>query len=259
VDHATRFGLRFRVHRAEWGAPFDPEALALALDALPAPAWLWVVHGETSTGVLNDLPLLKALTAHRGIRLCLDAVSSLGAAPVDLVGVTYAASVSGKALGALPGLAFVFHAAPFGTAGAALPRYLDLAYYASKDGMPFTVSSNLLYALKAAVEGFDPQRRHARIRDLSARLRAGLCALGYSPLARESMFEAVTTIPLRDTERAGIFGQQLEDAGYLLSYRSEYLLERNWIQACLMGECDAAMVDRLLGVLRRMRERPSVT
>ena len=29
----------------------------------------------------------------------------------------------------------------------------------------------------------------------------------------------------------------MEELGFLLSYRSEYLRRRNWIQLCLMGEC----------------------
>ena len=47
-------------------------------------------------------------------------------------------------------------------------------------------------------------------------------------------------------------GQSLEDAGYLLHYRSDYLVERNWLQVCLMGKCTASMIDELLDELGRM-------
>ena len=32
-------------------------------------------------------------------------------------------------------------------------------------------------------------------------------------------------------------GEAMQETGYLLSYNSEYLRRKNWIQVCLMGEC----------------------
>jgi predicted DNA-binding protein (MmcQ/YjbR family) len=45
-------------------------------------------------------------------------------------------------------------------------------------------------------------------------------------------------------------GRQLKDAGYLLSYMSGYLLERNWLQICLMGEISEAELHSLVEALR---------
>ncbi len=44
--------------------------------------------------------------------------------------------------------------------------------------------------------------------------------------------------------------RQMQKAGYLLSYGSEYLLRRNWIQICLMGEYSR---DDLMGMLAALR------
>lgn len=247
VDHATRFGLRFHALRLPWGEVFERRQVEAAIDEVASPRWLWAVHGETSTGVLNDLSLLKEAARARGLKLCLDAVSSLGAAPADLDGVALASGVSGKALGAFSGLALVFHEADVARAPD-LPRYLDLGHYAEHDGLPFTVSSNLVYALQAALDRFEGDRRFARVESLAEQLRQGLRDMGLTPLA--SSFHAVTTIALPPPCRAEALGQRLEDAGYLLSYRSDYLLERNWLQVCLMGTCTPAAVDELLGALR---------
>jgi aspartate aminotransferase-like enzyme len=252
VDHAARFRLRFQVLRADWGRPFERHEVEGRLDGDPSLRWLWAVHGETSTGVLNDLDVLKEVTAARDVRLSIDAVSSLGTTPLDLRGVSLASGVSGKGLGACPGLAFVFQEAAAHPASPALPRYLDLGLYAERGGVPFTVSSNLLYALKAAVEVFEGERHFARVAELAARLREGLWSLGLAPLARSAAFPAVTTIALppgRDSTRVG---QSMEEAGYLLHYRSDYLVERNWLQVCLMGPCTAAMIDELLNELGRV-------
>lgn len=39
--------------------------------------WIWAVHLETSTGMLNDVPGLARLAREAGVQLCLDCVSSL--------------------------------------------------------------------------------------------------------------------------------------------------------------------------------------
>ena len=47
---------------------------------------------------------------------------------------------------------------------------------------------------------------------------------------------AVITITLPVDINSTKVGQQLQEAGFLLSYNSEYLRQRNWLQICLMGE-----------------------
>ena len=42
---------------------------------------------------------------------------------------------------------------------------------------------------------------------------------------------------------------RLERSGYYLNWRSDYLLERNWIQIALMGECTEAGLEALVGLL----------
>ncbi len=46
-------------------------------------------------------------------------------------------------------------------------------------------------------------------------------------------------------------GQQLQKAGYLLSYNSDYLRQRNWIQICLMGEQCPEKLDSLTAWLAK--------
>jgi aspartate aminotransferase-like enzyme len=250
IDHATRFGLPFKTLSIPWGRAFDRSAIEALLDEAPAPAWVWAVHAETSTGVLNDLAALKDLTAARGIRLCIDAVSSLGAAPVDLRGVALASGVSGKGLGAPPGLAFVFHDSTPRPAPRNVPRYLDLGYHVEKSGIPFTMSSNLVHALQAALDVLEGERRFVEVARLALRLREGLRGLGLRALAETASFPAVTTLALPLNRSAAEVGRRLDDAGYLLHYRSEYLLSRNWLQVCLMGRHTTETIDGLIEALR---------
>ncbi|HLP76394.1 MAG TPA: GNAT family N-acyltransferase, partial [Candidatus Paceibacterota bacterium] len=63
IDQARRFQLKFQAIEFDWGKPFDFQAIRKALEASPAPGWLWCTHCETSTSVLNDIDTLKALCA----------------------------------------------------------------------------------------------------------------------------------------------------------------------------------------------------
>lgn len=251
LDHAERFQLDFEAVRLEWGGVFDGGLVEDALSRRPGIRWLWAVHCETSTGVLNDLRMLADLCAVRGLRLCLDAISSIGTVPVDLGGVYLASAVSGKGLGSFPGLSMVFHNHPLEPAPARLPRYLDLGLYAAQPGVPFTQSSNLVSALDIALDRFGGGAPFREMAEVSSWLRPRIREMGWTIVAPdEHASPAVITIGLPGVVESADLGARLEKDGYLISYRSEYLLRRNWIQVCLMGEVQRTSLIALLAVLR---------
>src|SRR5262249_30185725 len=63
LDHASRLGLQFEVLGAGWGEPFDYRVIRRRLERGAPVHWLWAVHCETSTGILNDLDALKKICA----------------------------------------------------------------------------------------------------------------------------------------------------------------------------------------------------
>jgi aspartate aminotransferase-like enzyme len=260
IDHATRQGLRFETLKAAWGEPFDLAELRRQLDARPDLRWIWTAHCETSTGILNDLSALKQIAAERGIKLCLDCISSIGTVAVDLSGVYLASCVSGKALASFPGLTMVFYNHDLQPAPQSLPRYLDLGYYAAQAGIPFTTSSNLLYALKTALTRISWPEKFAQIADVSVHLRQRLREQGQQIVAPDAhAAPAVVTIALPPEISSKTIGWLLRKAGYLLSYNSSYLLKRNWIQICLMGEWSREnlleLPDVLNGLCQHQRSR----
>lgn len=248
VEQARRWGIAAEVVASPWGAALDYGTAERRL-CCRGVSWLWAVHCETSTGVLNDLSRLKTLAAERGVDLCVDAVSSIGAAPVDLRGVRLATGVSGKGLGGYPGLALVLAdraLAPH----PAVPRYLDLGEYFEADGVPFTFSSNLVSALSAALERLEPEQRQAellaRLADQGYALRTAIEVAGFEVLAPRSIASPVVmTISLPPSISSDAVGAYLERHGWQLSYRSGYLLRRNWIQICLMSDLDEAALETL--------------
>jgi aspartate aminotransferase-like enzyme len=250
IDHATRFGLQFTTVRQDWGKTFNWEQVRQTLHDSPNIRWLWVTHCETSTGVLHDLDTLKRLTHNAGVKLCLDCISSIGTVAVDLSDVYLASGVSGKGLGAFPGLSLVFYNHDLEPGTRPLPRYLDLGYWAAQEGIPFTHSSNLLAALQASLKRENWSNRFEAIEELASWLRGRLDELGYTVLAAaEVASPAVLTLVLPAAISSKLVGWRLQKAGYLVSYRSEYLLKRNWIQVCFMGQFQREQVDALLSIL----------
>ncbi len=140
----------------EWGRAVDPAAVASALGQRRADI-VAVVHGETSTGVCNPVREVAAVARDHDALTIVDAVTTLGAVPVDLDAwqADAAYSCSQKGLGAPSGLA------PVALAPRALDRrvrcrsfYLDLAllqdYWVGRK-YHHTMSAPLVYALHTAI------------------------------------------------------------------------------------------------------------
>ncbi|HET7004655.1 MAG TPA: alanine--glyoxylate aminotransferase family protein [Candidatus Binatia bacterium] len=105
VDVAQRCGALVDTVDAEWGTALDPQKVkdALAKNKYKLVA---VVHAETSTGVLQPMDEIAKLVRDSGALLVVDAVTSLGGAPVrvDELGIDACYSGTQKCLGCPPGL-----------------------------------------------------------------------------------------------------------------------------------------------------------
>jgi aspartate aminotransferase-like enzyme len=102
---ARAYGCDVDVLAYEWGEA--PEADDVAARARGAKA-VFVTHSETSTGVVADVESLASAARDAGALSVVDAVSSLGAVPLetDAWGVDVVVSGSQKALMTPPGIAF---------------------------------------------------------------------------------------------------------------------------------------------------------
>ncbi len=251
--HARRWALPFDTLESEYGQPLHYEGVRAAA-AGGKYAWLWAVHGETSTGVLNDLAQLKQVCREYGMRLAVDGVSSLGAVPTDLSGVSWASGVSGKALGAYTGLCFVFQGDEPRVSGDAqdlLPVYMDVDTYEQSAGIPFSQSSNLLAALDAALRAFETDAPYAHTASRYRSIRSAVEEMGLRVLApREHQAPYILTIALPKELSSRELGQRMLDQGFALQFESGYLLERNWLQIASLGHLKEKDIVRMLDVLR---------
>ncbi len=256
VAQAERFGLHPRVLTWPWGTPWDLDAVAAMLDEAPPGSWVWGVHHESSTGMLNDLPALIRVARQRGVRVCVDAVSSLGGQPLDLSEVFLASGTSGKALGSIGGIAIVFaNRAEISQLDLTrVPTYLDLAATQAHAGPRFTFPSSLLQALAAALTEYatpaQAQVRFDQYASLGLYVRRELIRLGHRPLANEHHASStITTIAVPAGWTSEAFVEFCRREGFLIGGQSAYLSERRLVQIATMGattreEC-AAFIQHL--------------
>ncbi|WP_241993797.1 aminotransferase class V-fold PLP-dependent enzyme [Mesobacillus foraminis] len=246
--HAERMGLPFEILEKDWGQPFGKEEIEAAVTE--ETEWIWAVHGETSTGMLNSMEMLKQIASLAGLKLCLDCISSIGAVPINLEGVYLASGVSGKAIGGLTGLSFVFHESE-PKYSYTIPSYLNLALYHQAESTPFSQSSNLLEALITALEECGEQRMEL-ISSEYAYIRCELEKRGFSVMAsRENSFPFILTILMPESVSAEAVGKTLRWNGVILHYESGYLKERNWLQIACNGNGRREEIDRMIAKLHQ--------
>jgi aspartate aminotransferase-like enzyme len=187
-----------------WGETPEPEDLRAALAETGDVRVVYLTHSETSTGVVCDVQALAAVAKEVGALVVVDAVSSLGAVPVETDAWDLDVVVSGsqKALMTPPGVAFVSvsEAALEVAARSTSPRYvLDwerTRKAQAKLDAPFTPAVSLVRALDVALgllldEGLEAAfDRHAR---LGRACREGAKAMGLELFSPDEERSAVVT------------------------------------------------------------------
>jgi serine---pyruvate transaminase len=201
---AKAFGADLVHARLEWGETPEPEDLRAALADAGDVKVVYLTHSETSTGVVCDVQALAAVAKERGALVVVDAVSSLGAVPLesDLWDIDVVVSGSQKALMCPPGLAFasVSAAAMAASADATAPRYV-MDWERTRKGQakldaPFTPAVSIVRALDVALgllldEGLEAAfDRHAR---LGRACREGAKAMGLELFSPDEERSAVVT------------------------------------------------------------------
>jgi serine---pyruvate transaminase len=205
--------------RYEWGATPDPADVRARAEGA---AVVYLVHSETSTGVVADVQALGAAAKESGALVVVDAISSLGAVPceTDAWGLDVVVAGSQKALMTPPGLGLVSvsPAALEKAQRTTTPRfYFDwerTRKAQAKLDAPFTPAVPLVLALDVAIglllkEGLEAAfERHVR---LGRATRAGITAMGLELASPDEDRSAVVT-----TVRAP---EELDVPAFLLDLR----------------------------------------
>ncbi|GEM48293.1 aminotransferase class V [Deinococcus cellulosilyticus NBRC 106333 = KACC 11606] len=209
VEMCERYGAKVIVVRAPIGEAVRLEDVEKALKE-HQPKMVSVVHGETSTGVLNPAPEIARMAQDMGILVTVDAVTTAGMMPYEMEkwGIDYAYTGSQKCLSAPPGVA------PVAVSARAMEvvrnrktpvtlwysDFLGLQAYWDHRDYHHTIPVQLHYSLDAALsaalnEGLDVRARHAA--ELSVAVARTLETIGFSHFVKNPRERLPSVLSLR--------------------------------------------------------------
>lgn len=205
---AETFGAQVTMLPYEWGQAARPEDVRRALQDDPGIKAVLITHNETSTGVTNPLQEIAQVVREFDKLLLVDAVSSLGAIPLDMDGWGLDAVVTGSQKGWMvpPGLAFVALSDRGWQAyeSAKMPRfYFDLGKHRdslAKGQTPWTPTISVFFGLDIALERMSVEglerifARHAR---LARMVRDGVKEMGLKLLCEDETCASDTVTAVR--------------------------------------------------------------
>ena len=228
---AQVFGIPFTLEKFDWTLPLPLERVEELVGATSHDV-VYLIHHETTTGVLNDLAQVAEIAKGRQKWVLVDTVSSVAGEELDLPswGVDLIIGSANKCLRGIPGASFVVVSNELLEVVAQRRQVTfstDLvgALIREEEGeTPFTPPIQTIYALREAArelleEGVD--RRIAHYRDIAHSLRDGLAALELSFLvSRENLSNTMTSVMLPDGFSYNDLHRPLKERGYLI-YKSQ--------------------------------------
>lgn len=213
-------------------APPDLDRLKQTLDEDGRITHVAVVHGETTTGMLNPLSEIARIVKASGRVLMVDAMSTFGGIPMDIdaLGISWIVSSANKCLQGVPGFGFVIaeRSQLERCKGQARSLSLDLydQWHAMETGggkWRFTSPTHTVRALAQALTELEQEggvvARHQRYKENQRILVEGMEALGFRcVLPREFQSPIITGFynPTAPSYSFNSFYQQLKQRGFVI-------------------------------------------
>ena len=227
-----------------------------------------MVHHETSSGMLNTLEKVGALSEANGAMLIVDCVSSAGAEIIDMekYHIAFCSSSSSKAIGSYSGLSFVIGEKKEFKKLEFLPvksTYLNLYkfYHFIKtfSQTPNTPAVPLFFALEQAlvnILNYGVSNRHTDIKHKANILRQGMLKLGLKFLiAQKDMCSILTTVIIPSHIDVNIFRHKLREKSIIV-YEGKGSYKGKVFQVGNIGELSFAdikfFLDSLAEILRSL-------
>jgi 2-aminoethylphosphonate-pyruvate transaminase len=253
--------------RDEWTERPDLARLESALKEDPTIHAVALVHHETTTGLLNLVKEVGAITRRAGRRLLLDAVSALASEELDPArdGVDLCACTANKCIQGLPGVSFVLARDEAMAEMSRYPRrslYLHLPLHweaQEKRGIPFTPSVQTWYALDEALDELLEETVAKRIRrhQAAARLlRDGFARLGLKFLLPSHLHSnSLTSLLLPEGMTYPVIHDGLKERGFVI-YEGQGKLQTGIFRVANMGHLTLDDFRQFLAALEEvLRER----
>lgn len=197
----------------------------------PGVTHLAVVHCETTTGILNPIEDVAEVIRDKGITFIVDAMSSFGGIPIDMMGlgIDFLVSSSNKCIQGVPGFGFILARRDALEKCRGVSRSLSLDIYDQWHEMEqgrgkwrFTSPTHVVRAFFQALKELDEEggiaARYRRYCDNHRILVAGMRANGFKALLLEEVQAPIITAFLYPDDEFSFaeFYMRLKKCGFVI-------------------------------------------
>ena len=251
-----------KIDKGDSAAP-SAEETAAALDADPSISHVWVIHCETTSGIVNPIAEIAKGAKARGKIVMVDAMSSFGALPLDMSdGFDVMVSSSNKCIEGVPGFSYVVVKRDMLVASKGHSHSVVLDLYEQWTGLEANGQFRFTPPTHALVAFHQAMREHAEEGGVAARgaryqrnaqlLIKGMREMGFSTLLSDNEAGPIIQTfltprdPNFDFER---FYEELRQRGFAI-YPGK-LTKRPSFRIGTIGKVDEAVMK---GVLKAIAE-----
>ena len=242
---AQVFQIPHTIEKFDWTSPI-PLDRAEQLIASTTHDTVYLIHHETTTGVLNPLREVAEIAKAHQKWVMVDAVSSIAGEDLDLAGwgVDLIVGSANKCIRGVPGVSFVVIAEGFRETiskrrPVAFSTDLVNTLSREKEGeTPFTPPVQTMYALREAAQELLEEgvaSRIAHYQGIAETLRDGLSSMEIAFLVpREHLSNTMTSVMLPEGVSYASLHQPLKEMGYVI-YKSQGQLSESTFRLGTVG------------------------
>jgi 2-aminoethylphosphonate-pyruvate transaminase len=209
----------------------DLTQIEAAMDTYPQITHVAVIHGETTTGLLNPISEIGAIAGHHNKILIVDAMSTFGAYEIDVrdLNISFLVSSSNKCIEGIPGFSYVLAKRPDLEKCKNQSRTLSLDLFTQWTGLNnngqfrFTPPVQSLLAFNEALNGLEKEggisARAIRYARNNSILIEGMEKLGFKPFLPENIRSYIITsflYPDHPDFSFDMFYSKLNEKGFVI-------------------------------------------
>ncbi len=260
-----------KIDKGDSAAPTVGEIVE-SLEADADISHVWMIHCETTSGIVNPIIEIGLAVKQRGLTFMVDAMSSFGAIPIDMTGMDMDVMVSSsnKCIEGVPGFSYVLVKRGLLEASAGVSHSVVLDLHEQWRGLQangqfrFTPPTHALVAFHQALKEHEAQggvaargTRYARNADV---LIDGMREMGFSTLLEDNMAgPIIQTFPTpRDPNfHFESFYEALRKRGFAI-YPGK-LTKRPSFRIGTIGQIDEIVIAAALAAIREVLGEMNVT
>lgn len=268
VEHA---GISYTHYEQGFDASPDAETVKKYLSDDMAITHVAMVHGETTSGILNDIEAVGKVVKESGRTFIVDAMSTFGGIDIDVqsLGIDFLVSSANKCIQGVPGFSFIIGKRSQIENCKGKARSLSLDVYdqwveMEKDGKwRFTSPTHVVLAFAKAMEELEAEggidARYMRYNTNNETLIAGMSDMGFTAYIQKSEQSPIITTFFYPPEvhiEFNNFYKYIKDRGYAI-YPGK-LTEGETFRIGNIGEIYAEDIEKLLCIIKTYMQEVAV-